>query len=240
MYRVLWKQVVQFLRSRRSRPLLSAAVVLSLAGWLPRAAAAQSPGEPPARRRAIDVGAFVGAARHSLAGTHLGLIPDRNHVFASLQLAIEIVGNRLLRVAYAPQLLPLVVVTNNPTDQTVRLAGGGTFIVEGPPSPVLGVGVAPISVEAQLCPQRRICVYGGGAAGAVWFGRAVPVRDARAFNYTFEFGGGLRWKYASVHSLVVGYKFHHLSNAYTARENPGLDAAVLVVGYTRELGSHRR
>ena len=38
-------------------------------------------------------------------------------------------------------------------------------------------------------------------------------------------------------SLRVGYKFHHLSNAFTAPLNPGIDAAVFLVGFERAIGS---
>lgn len=41
-------------------------------------------------------------------------------------------------------------------------------------------------------------------------------------------------------SLLLGYKFHHLSNAWTAPRNPGLDGNVVCFGFVRERGGQLR
>jgi len=66
----------------------------------------------------------------------------------------------------------------------------------------------------------------------------VPTARSRAFNYTFEVGGGVLWQYRARETLRVGYKFHHLSNLYTAPDNPGIDGAVFLLGFDRVIGSH--
>ena len=195
------------------------------------------PSDIQPQHREMELGCFVGVSRHSLVGTHLGVTPDRSQLFVGVQLTATVVANRRVRFAYAPQLVPLVLVTNNPTYKTLQTSSG-PLLMEGPRGTAFGLALAPISAETELR-LGRMHFYGGGGVGVIWFDRAVPTRDARAFNYTFEFGGGLRWKVGSVHLLNVGYKFHHLSNAYTARENPGLDAAVVVVGYARAFGVRR-
>ena len=73
----------------------------------------------------------------------------------------------------------------------------------------------------------------------VWFTREVPAAYSRAFNYTFEVGGGVLWRLRARNSLRIGYKFHHLSNAYTAPNNPGIDGAVLLLGFQRAFGKQR-
>ena len=62
---------------------------------------------------------------------------------------------------------------------------------------------------------------------------------ARAFNYTFEVGGGVLWRIRPRDSLRIGYKFHHLSNLFTAPQNPGIDGAVFLLGFERAIGSRR-
>jgi len=59
----------------------------------------------------------------------------------------------------------------------------------------------------------------------------VPVPAASATNVTLEWGAELAWRTRTGRALKLGYKFHHLSNVYTAVENPGVDAHVLTVGY---------
>jgi hypothetical protein len=73
--------------------------------------------------------------------------------------------------------------------------------------------------------------YAASAGGVAWFTQDVPIAGAGAFNYTFEVGGGVLWRYRDRDSVRIGYKFHHLSNGYRRLFNPGLDGAVFLVGY---------
>lgn len=216
--------------------LLVAAIAI---GVTPRSLAAQpatSPNEPLPR---WEFGPYFGVSRHSLAGQHLGLIPDRDHLFVGVQLTANVVQTRRWAFSYAPEIVPLLVVSNNPIYRSVVTRSGARFRVEDGRGPVTGFAISPIGLQAQMRVGSRWRPYVGGAAGVVWFTREVPVADSRAFNYTFEFGGGVRWQYRSRDSLRIGFKFHHLSNAYTAERNPGLDAAVLLVGYERALGGSK-
>jgi hypothetical protein len=103
---------------------------------------------------------------------------------------------------------------------------------------VAGFGISPIGVEGQVRLTSRWRGYGAGAAGGVWFTRDVPTAYSRAFNYTFEIGGGVLWQYRPREALRVGYKSHPLSNAYTAPSNPGIDGAVFLLGFERAVGAH--
>ncbi len=58
----------------------------------------------------------------------------------------------------------------------------------------------------------------------------MPVARATELNFAFEAGAGLQVRVASGWVLVLGLKFHHISNAATADVNPGLDASVLYAG----------
>jgi hypothetical protein len=50
------------------------------------------------------------------------------------------------------------------------------------------------------------------------------VQGARRFDYTFEWGGGVRVHTSATRALQVGYGFHPLSNLYAALVDPGVDA----------------
>jgi hypothetical protein len=202
----------------------------------PSVATAQTDDRSLERLPRWELGTSVGVARHSLAGRHLGLIPDRDHLFVSVDLTVNLVRRERWAFGLAPEVLPLVVVSNNPRYRTIE-GRGIRYEIEDGIGPVAGAGISPIAIQGQLKVSSRVRLYAGGAAGAIWFTRDVPVVESRAFNYTFEFGGGLRWQLRSRESLRIGWKFHHLSNAYSARQNPGLDAAVVVIGYSRTLGA---
>lgn len=102
-----------------------------------------------------------------------------------------------------------------------------------------GIVFAPFGLSLQLPVARDVELFGAGAVGALWFNRSVPVPNARAFNVTLEWGGGIDLPIASAQHLRLGYKFHHLSNVYSALENPGIDANVFYVGWVLKVRAPR-
>ena len=194
-------------------------------------------GQDALRPSRWEVGPYGGVARHSLVGTHLGVTPDRNHLFLGLHGTLRFVRSRRWTLSYAPEAVPLLLISNNPKYRDLQAAGGHITVEDGT-GPVAGFAISPMGLESQIRLTSRWRGYAAGAAGGVWFTRAVPTAHSRAFNYTFEVGGGLLWQYRSRESLRVGYKFHHLSNLYTAPDNPGIDGAVFLLGFDRVIGSH--
>lgn len=182
---------------------------------------------PPAPR--WEITPYVGGAVHSPAGRFLGIIPDRNHFFLGVHANVNVVRHDRWTLAYAPEVVPLLIVTGNP--RLVEFTdANGSGLFEGDPGPVAGFGVSPFGAEAQVRLGNRWRAFGAAALGCVWFTRDVPVPFSRSFNYTLEYGGGLLWRHGPRTSLRFGYKFHHLSNNYTAYQNPGLDAHVFLLG----------
>jgi hypothetical protein len=214
-------------------------VLATIVLWaaLSATARAQADVAPAGLLPRIEIGPYVGVARHSPAGHHFGVVPDRNHLFLGVELTMNAVRTTRWAFGLAPEIVPLLIVSNNPTYRSVSTARGGRFIIEDGRRSVTGFAVSPLALQAQVRITSRLRAYASGAGGVVWFSRAVPVADSRAFNYTFELGGGVRWQVRPRESLRIGYKFHHLSNAYTAPQNPGLDAKVFLIGYERALGS---
>lgn len=169
---------------------------------------------------------YVGVAQHSPVGTHWGVTPDRNHLVLGIHATATVARLQRLELAYAPEVVPLMRVSNTPEYQRARpdvieITGRG---------PAYGAGLSPLGLEARVRLTDRVTFFGAGAAGWLWFTRAVPEPEARAFNYTFEFGGGTRILVGEALRLRVGYKFHHLSNLYTAAVNPGVDGNMVYVG----------
>jgi hypothetical protein len=128
-------------------------------------------------------------------------------------------------LAYAGDVAPLFVVTGVPR------RWNGEQLAD--PAPAAGVALTPIGFESRLRLGERWRAYVGGGAGAAWFLRDVPVPNSRAVNYTAEYNAGVQWRFRPRTSLSVGYMFHHLSNAATGYENPGLNGRLLTVGISR-------
>jgi opacity protein-like surface antigen len=201
-------------------------------------AQAQSTDPPQHSGPAWELGPYFGMARHSPV-THLGTTPDRNHIFLGVHVTGTLFRWRRWSFAYASEVVPLLIVSNDPRyDPETTLPNGQQiqYPHETGRGPVAGFALSPIGFESQLGLTARWRVYGGSALGAVWFTRDVPVPDSRSFNYTYEFSGGVQWEPHSGRFLRVGYKFHHLSNADTGVTNPGLNGNVLMIGMARRFG----
>jgi opacity protein-like surface antigen len=59
----------------------------------------------------------------------------------------------------------------------------------------------------------------------------VPIPNAGAFNYTFEFGGGLEFYRSHTNSMRLEYQVQHFSNKETGTVNPGVDSGFIKLTY---------
>jgi hypothetical protein len=154
---------------------------------------------------------------------------------AHAEWVIESSGN--FSLAANSDLIPVVVITRTPTYVTrdVMTPGGGIFQTneQTGSKPVYGAGISPFGFKLRIGSSPRIRFFGASSVGGLWFTRNVPVPDARRFNFTFEYGGGIEAGGARQRTITIGYKFHHLSNANSAAFNPGLDSDVLYIGVSR-------
>jgi hypothetical protein len=219
------------------RMVVASALVLGLA--TASAAAAQSAAaDPRPIEQPLELEPYVGIARHSPVGQFLGETPDRNHLFVGLHVTAAVARWRSLTVAYAPEAL-LIVLSDNPTyvvETFTTSRGTGTFARFTGVAPVAGFAASPVGFEGRIRVADRWRVYAATAGGFVMFTRATPDIEERRFNYTLEFGGGVDLRIHAEWWLRAGYKFHHFSNAFSALENPGVDANVFVVGVGHGVG----
>jgi lipid A 3-O-deacylase len=82
-----------------------------------------------------------------------------------------------------------------------------------------------------LLPFSRIAPFVEANAGFLYFNRNVPSDAGSRFN--FQFGGGVGLEYSLPHRRMIAaeYRVHHISNAYTAPDNSGIDQQMLRVSY---------
>jgi hypothetical protein len=151
----------------------------------------------------------------------------------ALRYSRELLSLGSVSVHFQPEILPAAVVTANPEYEEVELgAGDETFLFRTITGygPVYGAGIAPLALEVRGRLYRRLDLIVGGSLGFLIFTRNTPVPDARALNATFDAGVGLRFALDERRRIIAGYRFHHLSNAWSARQNPGLDAQLFYAG----------
>lgn len=124
--------------------------------------------------------------------------------------------------AFHPQLGRFV------TDR-LEIFGEGTLFVYGRPAPAVSAGVAGLGGRYHLWPDRPWTPYALGIAGLLWTSLDVPEID-RVFNFQLVYGVGVRMVPPRGPGLIVELRNHHISNAGTAGENLGVNAAVVLAG----------
>jgi hypothetical protein len=98
-------------------------------------------------------------------------------------------------------------------------------------STIYGAGLSPLGLKFNFG-QSWIQPFVATSVGFLYFEDDVPVPDSSRFNFTPEIGLGLQFFLAPKRALTVGYKLHHMSNAYTSRSNPGMDSHVFYMGFS--------
>jgi Lipid A 3-O-deacylase (PagL) len=95
-----------------------------------------------------------------------------------------------------------------------------------------GVGLAPLQWRWNLTPRGRLYPFAEIGGGALWTTDPIP-RGTTGSNFMTHAGVGFRVLAGGGGGLVAGYRLHHISNGNRLRQNPGVNAHMLVVGYTR-------
>jgi hypothetical protein len=198
---------------------------------LPAVLPAQAPAPHPLER---SLGLWAGA---SLSPSALfGTITDRQLILTGLRLEYVLESAGTVTTTYFVDLHPLAVVTNTPLYGVAEIRPGSrrpmSQTVETGRAPAIGAGLSPLGLQLYTSRLGGARLFAGSSIGGLWFNREMPIAGAHRFNFALQAGGGIELA-SRTGAVVVGYKFHHLSNAGTAAQNPGLDAHVFYVGLMR-------
>lgn len=182
-------------------------------------------------------GASAGASFYSPGAPRLGTETDRDLYLAGIRAEWMLRTGQRFAIATTIDAIPLSVVTRNPY-YTHRISGyvitqgGGRvdLLHQTGRGPVYGIGASPLGLELFGPRIHALRPYLAAAGGFLWFTRNTPEPEARRLNASFELGGGLRVERGGHHTLLLGWKFHQISNAWTAPFNPGLDGNGFYVG----------
>lgn len=102
-----------------------------------------------------------------------------------------------------------------------------------------GFGFNPAGVTTRFRTASRFSPMVGVAVGGLWFDKHVPTSRSSQFNFTAMLEAGVRLGPPDVRGITVTYRFHHISNAGTAGENPGLASHVVSLGIHSPRGRKR-
>lgn len=99
------------------------------------------------------------------------------------------------------------------------------------PSSIYGVGFAPVVWRWNFVPQPRWSAYAELSMGGMWSSEPIPERTSRG-NFTAHWGGGLRLRPRGPHAWLLAYRFQHFSNGNQLGSNPGVNAHVVLAGWS--------
>lgn len=95
-----------------------------------------------------------------------------------------------------------------------------------------GFGLSPVGFTLMDNTQKRLTPYIRTTGGMIFMERNFPTDGARKLNYTFDITLGANLRFNTFAMISFGYKFHHISNAETGNENPGLDSNFLFLKFS--------
>jgi hypothetical protein len=235
------------------RNQLAGGIALAICLGTQRAGAQGAPApqdDPGSGRREWSLGAWAGGAPTSYSGHFIGATPGRALALVGLRLGMG--GGRIgpVQVEYVAHLIPAAFAYANPVEPLTEACGSEqTRLVRGRPVTrlvsgycsrrVYGAGAMPVGVQFAAPLSGHLRAFVSGNAGALVFADNVPVPAARRFNFAFDFGGGFEVGTRRVGAVTLGYKLHHISNAWTAKSNPGMDHHVFYLGFVHRLHGGR-
>jgi len=158
--------------------------------------------------------------------TLIGRTTDRPFLEFNVQYARVLTTGDNWALKYTGEIIPVAII-RQPQQATVN---GNPVDLSGRKE-VYGAGLSPLGLQMNF---RRGCMlqpYVNGTAGVIYFNHNVPVSNSSNFNFTFGFGTGVEIWYRENQSILLGYKYQHISNGYTAPHNPGVDSSLFYLGY---------
>jgi hypothetical protein len=184
--------------------------------------AAQTNDGATLKRWSQELGFWGGYSPDSTIG--IGKVHDRSFFELDGQYAVTILARRKVAVKWVAEVVPLALL-NEPSEfyfnpQGYR-AGGTTY----------AGGFTPLGMQVNFRNGRRVQPFFDAHGGMLYFTRQEPVPNSSQFNFTFNFGAGVQMYTGKRSSLLVGYKYHHISNNETAPQNPGIDNQEAYAGY---------
>jgi len=148
----------------------------------------------------------------------IGVVTGQQYYEASLNLGYVFKQNDSHAWKYKVSLIPFALVRGDGETLTLR-----------PSRAVYAGGAEPIGLQLNFRNYRKLQPFVNAAGGFLYFTEQIPVSDSSQYNFTFSFGGGVEIL-SGRRSFVVAYRFHHISNGYTAARNPGIDSQLLSIG----------
>ena len=158
--------------------------------------------------------------------------------FAAFRYSRHLIGSENVALKYTIDVIPVAVI--NYKQQIVVRTSPTTLGIRENEQTVYGFGLTPVGFQLNFRRQKKVQPFLTASAGLIRFAKTIP-DDRSAFqpnqygrqmNFTLAAGGGVEFLTDDGKSVTAGFKFHHISNAYTGRINPGVDSHIFYAGFS--------
>jgi hypothetical protein len=157
---------------------------------------------------------------------------DRHLSLLGLQYGLLLKHNRIFALSYIPEITPVALLAQ----PSIRgFAVRRSILSVTQTQYVYGLGSNPVSFEVVFRPLHKLEPLLDAQGGFLYFSSRVPSVSAARFNFVADGRIGVKIVFSSARALSVAYVFHHLSNAFEAKDNPGMDSQMIYAGYTFKL-----
>jgi hypothetical protein len=160
------------------------------------------------------------------SSTWIGATTDRKFVLAGFQYGYTCWTVGPADISYTPAVLPLTFLLQ-PAQTNYRTFAPPVI----PAHTVYGAGVLPVGFTVHFG-RHTVRPFFAAQGGIYASTEPIPIDapDATGLNFLFDFGPGVSLRLGAHTAVQGGYKFLHISNAYTTGFNPGVDNNVFFIG----------
>lgn len=159
-----------------------------------------------------------------------GRTEDARFGIAAFRYSRRFNNSDAVNLKYTADFVPVAVL--NYPDVEVIPTGTNSFRVENVRPTRYGYGVAPLGLQANFRPRKKLQPFVELTGGLLYFNKRTPNVIGARFAFTASVGGGIEYRLQNKRSITFGYKFYHISNGDRGIENPGFDNNLFYVGYT--------
>ena len=99
-----------------------------------------------------------------------------------------------------------------------------------------GIGLSPIGLQLAIDLTSRVRAQFGTATSIAVFTQHVPSAGGARRNFSAEWDAAVQVAAGRDRWIQLGLRWKHISNGFTAYENPGVDNRMIVVGYSTRIG----
>ena len=155
----------------------------------------------------------------------------------AVRASTDLVAAGPVHLRYTAQILPAMILSHVEQYELLESPGRTVYVLSGT-GRTYGVGLSPIGLQLAIDAAPRIRLQLGAAAGVVVFAKHIPTAGGAQRSFSAEWDAALRIAAGRDRWIQAGVRWMHISNGFTAFENPGVDNRMITVGYSTRI-AHR-